>query len=161
MADNLRSHPAGTVFLVPIPLAVLLPAERGIVSLASGWIALFARFGGEEFVAILPGSLADATVAAQRVRLTFQGAAGTTAGSPVATTVSVGAASAELGADIAGLLTAADQALYRAKANGRNRVEGVGQKAPALTGREASALTGQAAAVMWHVNAQPSPAGGG
>jgi hypothetical protein len=32
----------GTVFLVPIPLAVLLPAERGMVSLASGWIAVFA-----------------------------------------------------------------------------------------------------------------------
>jgi diguanylate cyclase (GGDEF)-like protein len=40
---------------------------------------ILARFGGEEFVAILPGSLADATVAAQRVRLAFQGAAGTIA----------------------------------------------------------------------------------
>src|SRR6266849_5883694 len=32
----------GAVFLLPIPLASLLPADRGIVSLASGWIALFA-----------------------------------------------------------------------------------------------------------------------
>src|SRR5713101_5260094 len=32
----------GAVFLLPIPLASLLPAERGIMSLASGWIALFA-----------------------------------------------------------------------------------------------------------------------
>jgi len=32
----------GSVFLIPIPLAVLLPAQRGIVSLASGWIAVFA-----------------------------------------------------------------------------------------------------------------------
>jgi len=118
---------------------------------------VFARFGGEEFVAILPGSLADATVAAERVRLTFQGAAGSIAGSPVAATVSVGAASADLGAYIAGLLTAADQALYRAKANGRNRVEGVEQKVPALSGSGASALV---AAAIWHVEVQPSPAGG-
>jgi diguanylate cyclase (GGDEF)-like protein len=170
----------GAVFLLPIPLASLLPAERGIVTLASGWIAVFAletmlyvvgtafivlvmakertvriqrdaastdeltgilnrrgfyvaahqlvarqtkkgepvsvlmfdldhfksindryghatgdealrvfatsvsgtmrasdvvaRFGGEEFIAILPGSLADARAAAERVRLAFQGA---------------------------------------------------------------------------------------
>ena len=32
----------GAVFLFPIPLASLLPAEGGIVSLASGWIAVFA-----------------------------------------------------------------------------------------------------------------------
>jgi GGDEF domain-containing protein len=32
----------GAVFLLPIPLASLLPAERGIVTLASGWIAVFA-----------------------------------------------------------------------------------------------------------------------
>src|SRR5215475_11023389 len=32
----------GAVFLFPIPLASLLPAERGIVTLASGWIAVFA-----------------------------------------------------------------------------------------------------------------------
>ena len=32
----------GAVFLLPIPLASLLPAERGIASLASSWIAVFA-----------------------------------------------------------------------------------------------------------------------
>src|SRR5205823_8240030 len=32
----------GAVFLFPIPLAGVLPAERGVVSLASGWIAVFA-----------------------------------------------------------------------------------------------------------------------
>src|ERR1043166_2197870 len=31
----------GAVFLCPIPLAGLLPADGGIVSLASGWIAVF------------------------------------------------------------------------------------------------------------------------
>lgn len=32
----------GAVFLFPIPLASLLPAERGLVNLTSGWIAVFA-----------------------------------------------------------------------------------------------------------------------
>ena len=48
-----------------------------------------ARFGGEEFVAVLPGTIEDATVAADRVRLAFQ------AQPPVAdcaATVSIGAA---------------------------------------------------------------------
>src|SRR5438105_6236457 len=32
----------GAVFLVPIPLASVLPADGGIVTLASGWVAVFA-----------------------------------------------------------------------------------------------------------------------
>ena len=32
----------GAVFLLPIPLASLLPAERGIASLANSWISVFA-----------------------------------------------------------------------------------------------------------------------
>src|SRR5438477_115252 len=32
----------GAVFLVPIPLASVLPADGGIVMLASGWVAVFA-----------------------------------------------------------------------------------------------------------------------
>jgi len=31
----------GAVFLFPIPLASLLPADRGTVTLSSGWVALF------------------------------------------------------------------------------------------------------------------------
>jgi diguanylate cyclase (GGDEF)-like protein len=90
---------------------------------------IFARLGGEEFVVLLPCSLADAAVAGERVRLAFQGAAGMVAGCPLAATVSVGAASAELCQDVAALLVAADQALYRAKAKGRNRVERLDQQA--------------------------------
>src|SRR5262249_48523119 len=66
-----------------------------------------ARFGGEELVAILPGSLSDASAAAERVRLAFQAAARAVAGRPVAATVSVGAASAALCADVAALLATA------------------------------------------------------
>ena len=71
------------------------------------------RFGGEEFVAILPGNLADATVAGERVRVAFQAAAGTVADCRLDGTVSIGAASG--GIDVAALIAAADAALYRAK----------------------------------------------
>jgi len=57
-----------------------------------------ARFGGEEFGAVLPGPLADAMIAAERVRTSFQQAAATVAGCPLTATVSVGAASAGLAA---------------------------------------------------------------
>jgi diguanylate cyclase (GGDEF)-like protein len=255
----------GAVFLVPIPLASLLPDEQGLMNLASGWIALFvletmlyvvgtafivlvlakertvriqqdaaltdeltgifnrrgflagaqrlvarqvksqepvsvlmfdldhfksindrfghaigdealrafaataicslrasdvvARYGGEEFVAILPGSLSDAKIAAERVRTAFEAAASTIAGRPVAATVSVGAASAELCVDVTALLAAADSALYLAKANGRNRVEAVERAMPAA-GTSAPPLVpadcaGDAAA--WHGDVRPAP----
>ncbi|MGH6768770.1 MAG: diguanylate cyclase [Xanthobacteraceae bacterium] len=218
----------GAVFLCPIPLASMLPDDRGVVALASGWIAVFGlevmlyivgtafiilvlskertvrihktaamtdeltgilnrrgfyaaaldrcerqtqrnepisvlmfdldhfkrindrfghaigdealrlfaatvsanmrasdivgRFGGEEFVAILPGSIEDAAVAAGRVRAAFEAAAVTVANRPLAATVSIGAACGAPGADLQAILAAADEALYRAKSSGRNCV---------------------------------------
>lgn len=90
-----------------------------------GGDVLFGRIGGEEFAAMLPvGDLGEATAVADRVRRKFAAAACSYVAGNVQPTVSVGLS---IGWDatqsISQLLAAADQALYRAKANGRNRVE--------------------------------------
>lgn len=84
---------------------------------------ILGRLGGEEFVALLPGTLAEAKIAAERVRRAFETAGVTVEGHDLNATVSIGAACGEPGTDIVALLAAADAALYRAKASGRNRVE--------------------------------------
>jgi len=81
------------------------------------------RIGGEEFVAILSGTLADACVAAERVRWAFEAAALGPDSPRIPATVSVGAACGLPHVSIDLLIARADAALYRAKANGRNRVE--------------------------------------
>jgi diguanylate cyclase (GGDEF)-like protein len=89
-----------------------------------------ARLGGEEFVAILPGVLTEAATVAERVRAAFEVAGVEIAGHPIGATVSVGAACGAPGADIDTLLARADAALYRAKTNGRNRVETADEAVP-------------------------------
>jgi diguanylate cyclase (GGDEF)-like protein len=84
---------------------------------------LSGRLGGEEFAALLKCSTADAAIAAERVREAFATSEIAIDDVPVETTVSVGVAGGSAGCDLATLLVAADAALYRAKANGRNRVE--------------------------------------
>jgi diguanylate cyclase (GGDEF)-like protein len=82
---------------------------------------LFARLGGEEFACLLPDTpMAAALQLAERVRGQFAAAPN---GLATATTVSCGVAMAsETGRSLSGLLANADRALYRAKADGRNRV---------------------------------------
>lgn len=80
------------------------------------------RYGGEEFVALLPETtVSEAHAIAERICKGI--AAGVMPDLPPYT-VSVGVAGASDGHAEAGmLLSKADEALYRAKANGRNRVE--------------------------------------
>ena len=87
---------------------------------------IFARLGGEEFVCMLPGTKLQAAFGiAERIRRDFDGVGRGGDAADVHATVSIGVSnSLDAGGDLAALLGAADKALYRAKAKGRNRVEG-------------------------------------
>jgi len=84
-----------------------------------------ARYGGEEFIAVLPeASLEDASFVAERIRaavesLTFDGVV-----HELAITVSLGVAGIKIPecGSVDDVIKMADDALYRAKAAGRNRV---------------------------------------
>ncbi len=86
---------------------------------------LIGRIGGEEFAAVLYDTSRDKAVAvAERIRETFAQMAQEVDGRPVCATVSIGLVHCEeLVLDVPELLAQADQALYFAKENGRNRVE--------------------------------------
>ncbi len=81
------------------------------------------RYGGEEFVLVLPGLDARAaTIAADRVRSLVAATPFDTEGGPLAVTVSLGVAATDTPTTPAELLARADEALYDAKRAGRNRV---------------------------------------
>jgi diguanylate cyclase (GGDEF)-like protein len=84
-----------------------------------------ARYGGEEFMVLLPETTEEgAVLLAERIRSCIaELPAAASAGKPIAVTASVGvAAYPASGGDEEALVSAADRALYRAKAQGRNRV---------------------------------------
>jgi diguanylate cyclase (GGDEF)-like protein len=86
---------------------------------------LVARYGGEEFVVALPVSAPDlATERAERIRSNLDGRSIHAAGNEIRVTVSIGLAFGQPGRPSSELvlIEAADQALYQAKADGRNRV---------------------------------------
>jgi diguanylate cyclase (GGDEF)-like protein len=86
---------------------------------------LLARMGGEEFVLVLPGAhLQDGMAIAERIRKRVQANGVLIQSKPVNLTVSIGvsANTSKLNTPDQ-LIEAADQALYRAKSRGRNRVE--------------------------------------
>ena len=123
MLNDRYGHPAGDRCLVSVALALQSALPR------SG--DLLARYGGEEFAAILPatdeaGACLVASTMQEAVRsLKIRNESST----GLFVTVSVGVAVFESPqADAAEIIEAADQALYRAKQSGRNRIEATAQR---------------------------------
>jgi two-component system cell cycle response regulator len=98
----------------------------GVLQHAIRSVDVVARYGGEEFVVGLPETaLAGAVVFAERLRERIaETPFAITHGNPLALTASIGVAffpSADVNT-VEDLFARADEALYRAKADGRNRV---------------------------------------
>ena len=86
---------------------------------------LLCRLGGEEFVIVMPGvNVQAATRIAERARLAIQQEQFVidASGRAIPVTVSIGLAERNADGDASSLYRRADQALYRSKAEGRNRV---------------------------------------
>ncbi len=116
-------HPAGDDVLRELAARMLRQVRS---------VDLVARLGGEEFVAVMPETnLAGAAVVAERLRLAVaqepfvvQGT-----GEKLPVTISIGVAATDDGGDsVETLLKRADDALYRAKNTGRNRVVSISRK---------------------------------
>jgi diguanylate cyclase (GGDEF)-like protein len=103
--------------------------DHAIVRVASRLLAesraedVVARFGGEEFVVLMP--LTDAEGAsrfAERLRLAIAAELAGLSSAPGGLTASIGLVAARGPAEFPALYRRADEALYRAKAEGKNRV---------------------------------------
>lgn len=106
----------------PVGDRVLAMAARTI-STSLRKIDVVVRWGGEEFVVILPGATATvAQAVAERVRILVQTSFISVAGASLNVTVSIGAAMARPDDTSATVVSRADALMYRSKQQGRNRV---------------------------------------
>jgi two-component system cell cycle response regulator len=114
--NDTHGHPAGDL--------VLQEAARRMRSAVRAYDSV-GRYGGEEFLIVSPGcGVSEAVEQANRVRVRMADEPIVVPGGSVAVTISLGVAAAASDANqMSDLLRAADQALYAAKNNGRNRVE--------------------------------------
>jgi diguanylate cyclase (GGDEF)-like protein len=114
--NDRHGHPSGDAVLREF--AQLLRETLRDVDLAGRW-------GGEEFLLILPGTdLAGGAQVAERIRQALVGRIVLSAdASPIPVTASFGVAATPPASTAAELFSAADAALYEAKRNGKNRVE--------------------------------------
>ena len=114
--NDTHGHPTGDV---------ILSETSGILQESAREVDMIGRYGGEEFIAILPG--ADETAAmlfADRVRSAVENFVFRDGEKEIRMTVSGGVASAQ-GSDFTSpdyLIKRADRALYEAKGSGRNRI---------------------------------------
>lgn len=111
--NDQHGHLAGDEVLV-----ALARSMRGVLRQSD----LIARFGGEEFVALLPHTDAGAALAtAQRLRERCAGLGMASPQGAVRVTVSIGVATWRNGESLTQLVSRADAALYAAKQRGRDQ----------------------------------------
>jgi two-component system cell cycle response regulator len=122
--NDTYGHPTGDVILYETAKILQDTARE---------IDMVGRYGGEEFIAILPETDEEpAANFAERVRRAVEEHVFRDGATEVRMTVSCGVASLHEGVDgPEGLLKAADEALYQAKHGGRNRVVRASQTEPA------------------------------
>jgi diguanylate cyclase (GGDEF)-like protein len=108
---------------------------------------ILGRLGGEEFAVILAEPMPIGRLIAERIRAAFEKAGAKIADRAIDATVSVGAATShEPVTNIDALLARADEALYRAKHHGRNRLYCAADEPPGeQTGGIAATQAGETA----------------
>jgi len=115
--NDTYGHPQGDSVLRETAQTILLLMRK---------VDLVARYGGEEFVVLMPHTdMEGASNAAQRIRSAIEGNHFLGLGRAGNLTISIGVATftRDMDIDIEKFIDEADKALYRAKENGRNRVE--------------------------------------
>ncbi len=113
--NDTRGHPVGD--------EVLHHAARTLQRSLRGRDRLLGRYGGEEFVLLLPDTgMEQAMALAERLRATLEASPLHREGGTIGITASIGVAVADAAPGLESLLARADAALYRAKAAGRNHV---------------------------------------
>lgn len=120
-ADHFKSindslgHAAGDIVLAAIGQAVAASVRTSDIA---------ARWGGEEFTVVLPfTAVSGAALLAQRIRAKVTEAIRLSVRRRITVSVGIAAFNPSAGESFRDALARADQALYRAKANGRDRIE--------------------------------------
>jgi diguanylate cyclase (GGDEF)-like protein len=111
--NDTLGHHGGDLVLQHCVQRLLAATRTGVV---------FGRWGGEEFLLVLPNTgLDEAVHAAERMRESVAEAPITIEHTELTVTMSGGCAADNLG-NVDALLTRADEALYRSNSEGRNRI---------------------------------------
>ena len=112
--NDTYGHPTGDVILKTLAQTITQSIRES---------DLFFRWGGEEFLIILPDSDIDrASIVAEKIRKTVEELVITFSGKAVSVTISMGVATMSEGETSDNLVVRSDEALYAAKKKGRNRI---------------------------------------